>query len=186
MLDIPIVDAIVSDLTAHPDNPRTITDERMEALKHALVSDPDFLKVRPLIATEAGVVIAGNQRLRAAQELGWNTIPTVFMEMDEQTAALRALRDNHGYGEWDDAVLAPQLQRLKADNVDLALTGFKETDIERLLETLGPTSVSLPPAGEGGYQEQYGVIVICADEGEQERVFEKLTGDGYEVRIVVT
>ena len=40
--------------------------------------------------------------------------------------------------------------------------------------------------GDGRYKEQYGVIVICAGETEQEDVFEKLKAEGYSVRVVVT
>ncbi|MEW6210790.1 MAG: hypothetical protein AB1631_20665 [Acidobacteriota bacterium] len=49
-------------------------------------------------------------------------------------------------------------------------------------------------AGAGGnsdasgssYREQYGVIVICAGEAEQKKVFNRLKGLGYNCRVVVT
>lgn len=36
------------------------------------------------------------------------------------------------------------------------------------------------------YKEQYGVIVICKDETEQQEVYEKLAADGYECKVVTT
>ena len=36
------------------------------------------------------------------------------------------------------------------------------------------------------YKEQYGVIVICKDETEQQEVYEKLADDGYECKVVTT
>ena len=36
------------------------------------------------------------------------------------------------------------------------------------------------------YKEQFGVIVICENEKEQEAVYTKLAGDGYNVRVVKT
>lgn len=36
-------------LKPNPDNPRTITPERLEQLKSSLMSFPDMLKARPLI-----------------------------------------------------------------------------------------------------------------------------------------
>lgn len=36
------------------------------------------------------------------------------------------------------------------------------------------------------YKEQYGVIVICKDEGEQKEVYERLHSEGYECKVVTT
>lgn len=36
------------------------------------------------------------------------------------------------------------------------------------------------------YKEQYGVIVMCKDETEQQEVYEKLADDGYECKVVTT
>ena len=36
------------------------------------------------------------------------------------------------------------------------------------------------------YKEQYGVIVMCKDETEQQEVYEKLAADGYECKVVTT
>ena len=35
-------------------------------------------------------------------------------------------------------------------------------------------------------QNQYGVIIVCASESEQEQVFNKMQNDGYICKIVVT
>jgi len=39
---------------------------------------------------------------------------------------------------------------------------------------------------EFNYKEQFGVIVICQNEAEQEAVYTKLAGEGYNVRVVKT
>lgn len=36
------------------------------------------------------------------------------------------------------------------------------------------------------YREQYGVIVLCAGEAEQKRVYADLFGRGYKCKVVVT
>ncbi len=36
------------------------------------------------------------------------------------------------------------------------------------------------------YESQYGVIVMCKNETEQQSVFEKLTQDGFTCKVVVT
>ena len=96
-----------------PDNPRTISGERLEELKQALVADPEMLWARPLLALPDGTVIAGNQRLRAARELGWETIPVfVPSTSSRERARMWALRDNNAYGEWDEPALAELLAEL--------------------------------------------------------------------------
>lgn len=43
------------------------------------------------------------------------------------------------------------------------------------------------PVAPAGYEEQYGVIVICTDEADQHATYDRLLADGYaNVRVVVT
>ena len=41
-------------------------------------------------------------RLHAARELGWKTIPTVFVDVDDLTAATWTFLDNRQFGENDE------------------------------------------------------------------------------------
>ena len=93
-------------LRAWPENPRRISEARLEDLKRALLEDREMLAARPLLALPDGTVIAGNQRLRAARELGWSTIPVLTVDLDWERARLWALRDNNAYAEWDEPALA--------------------------------------------------------------------------------
>jgi ParB-like chromosome segregation protein Spo0J len=119
-----------------PGNPRRIAPARLEDLKRALVEDPEMLWARPLVALADGVVVCGNQRLLAARELGWETIPTLTAELDAERARLWALRDNASYGEWQEEALAELLAELAGEGVDLALTGFEPAELDRLLAGL--------------------------------------------------
>jgi ParB-like chromosome segregation protein Spo0J len=58
-----------------PGNPRTIRRDLSEELKRAMLADSEMLLVRLLLALPDGTVFAGNQRLLAARELGWQRIP---------------------------------------------------------------------------------------------------------------
>jgi DNA modification methylase len=119
-------------------NPRRIAPERLEDLKRSLVEDRLMLQARPLVALPDGTVMLGNQRLRAARELGWASLPVLYLDLDPSRAHLWALRDNNTYGEWDQAPLAELLAELRADGVDLALAGFADRDLNRLLASLKP------------------------------------------------
>jgi ParB-like chromosome segregation protein Spo0J len=91
-----VVQARVADLRCFERNPRRISPERLEALKRSLEEDREMLLARPLIALVDGRVICGNQRLLAAQQLGWRT---AYVELDDARARTWVLRDNNGYGE---------------------------------------------------------------------------------------
>jgi site-specific DNA-methyltransferase (adenine-specific) len=130
----------VAGLRPWPENPRRIRPERLADLKQTLVADREMLWARPLIALPDGTVICGNQRLLAAVELGWETIPTVTVELDRVRARLWALRDNNGFGEWDQPTLAVLLEELRLDGVELTLTGFGSGAIDEILAGI-PTLV---------------------------------------------
>src|SRR5438874_817747 len=96
-------------LRCWPGNPRSIRPERLEQLKQALAADPEMLRARPLLALPDGTVIAGNQRLFRARELGWETIPVLSVALEPERAKIWALRDNQSYGDWDEPALAELL-----------------------------------------------------------------------------
>ncbi len=62
-------------------NPRSIAPGSLERLKRSLAAEPQMLDARPVIALPDGTVVAGNMRLRAARELGWDAVPTVFVDL---------------------------------------------------------------------------------------------------------
>lgn len=147
---IEIREVPLDELRPHPRNPRTITDVRMAALIRDLEGDPGMLAMRPLIALPDGTVVGGNMRLAAAKELGWETIPVAFADMDDATAALRAIRDNVPYGEWEDRLLGEQLREIVelAGEDALLLTGLEDGRIEELMvpvEPPAPTEPAEPP-----------------------------------------
>ncbi len=92
----------VASLTPAPWNPRSIKDPRFQNLCRSLEADREFLWLRPILATADGTVFAGNMRLRSAQHLGWEEVPAVLVDIPEQLAKERAMRDNAQWGEWEE------------------------------------------------------------------------------------
>jgi DNA modification methylase len=175
----------LSALRPWPENPRRISPERLTQLKQAITADPEMLTARPLLALPDGTVIAGNQRLLAAQELGWQTIPVITVDLDEERARLWALRDNNPYGEWDEPTLAELLAELAADGTDLTLTGFADQDLNRILDQLNlPAEAdAVPPLPEGEPDSQLGQVyelgphrLACGDARDPE-LLARLLGD---------
>ena len=87
-------------------------------------------------------------------------------------------------GGWDMPATLEILSSLDS----LAGTGWDAAELERQTWSLDDiNSADLDESDPAGaYKEQYAVIVICADEAEQEKIYNELTGKGYTTRVVTT
>ena len=99
-------------------------------------------------------MIAGHGRLLAARKLGLAEVPVI--ELAHLTPAQKrayVIADNRLALDagWDDEMLALELAELSEAGFDLALTGFDDAEIERLLETIEGTE---PAAGENDGEPQ--------------------------------
>lgn len=113
----------ISELTLLENNPRQISKENFERLKKSLQRDPEFLKMRPVLCYPQDgklIIYAGNQRVRAAKDLGWTEIPVVIDEQANlEQIRQRILLDNVEFGEWDKDVLANNWEIEELKNLDL-------------------------------------------------------------------
>lgn len=91
-------------------NPRTIRDDDFKKLVQSIEANPDYFEARPLILSDRTgelVIIAGNQRYRAAKELKLKEVPTFLIkDLTEEREKEIIIRDNVSNGEWDWDVLA--------------------------------------------------------------------------------
>lgn len=120
-----------------PWNPRLIKDSRFKNLCKSLQADPDFMERRPILASSDGTIYGGNMRWRAAQHIGWETVPAIIDDIPEHLAKERALKDNNQFGEWQDQELAEVLVELQMGDSDLNLLGFDDKELHRLLDSVG-------------------------------------------------
>jgi DNA modification methylase len=131
----------VADLRPSDRNPRTISTDRLENLKRSLHDDRAFLDARPLLVNSypgrENVVIAGNMRLHAARELGWDEVPVLMVSVPPEIEAQWNLKDNNQWGDYDDGTLAEILHGLDASGADIGLLGFTSDEVERLLALVG-------------------------------------------------
>jgi ParB-like chromosome segregation protein Spo0J len=131
MTDIQLID--INKLTLLEDNPRTITKSQMDKLKKSIQEDPQFLHCRPILVNidDKGewIVYAGNQRVRAAIELEWATIPCVIEEdIPDHIMEKRMILDNKQMGAWnyDELVNFDTSLLLDAGFLEIELTGPEE------------------------------------------------------------
>ena len=91
-------------------NPRKITREQMKKLEQSIRDNPDYFEARPIILSDRTgkmVIIAGNQRVRAAAAIGMTEVPTVLLSgLSEEREREIIIRDNVSNGDWDYDVLA--------------------------------------------------------------------------------
>ena len=76
-------------------------------------------------------VIAGHGRILAAKEIGWETVPCVFIEgLTEEQRKAYILADNKltEMGEWNMDLVQQELAALADADFDISLTGF-DTDL---------------------------------------------------------
>jgi len=96
----------IQDVKPNPKNPRVIKDGKFQKLVQSIQDFPDMLNKRPLIVfTDVDgkyVVLGGNMRLKALNELKFKEIPVIVAdEWTEEQKAEFLIKDNVGFGEWD-------------------------------------------------------------------------------------
>lgn len=94
-----------------PKNPRQIRDFRFEKLKKSISDAPEMLSLRELIVFPHDgkfIIIAGNMRYRACQELKIKELPCKILDENTPVEKLReyAIKDNENFGEYDFDILA--------------------------------------------------------------------------------
>lgn len=95
----------LEELTHLDNNPRTISKANMDRLVKSIKNNSDYFEARPVICSDRTgklVIIAGNQRLRAAKIAGLSEVPTVILHgLSEEREKEITIRDNVELGEWD-------------------------------------------------------------------------------------
>lgn len=149
----------LTELKELPNNPRKITKEALETLKKSIKHNPDYFEARPIILSDRTgelVIIAGNQRYKAAKELGLDQAPTVTLKhLTEEREREIIIRDNVSNGDWDWDALANEWDEIQLVNWGLEI---KDLNIKLPDINLGdnsdrsvnkqPTKVVCPNCGE--------------------------------------
>jgi DNA modification methylase len=137
-------------LIPHARNARTHSEDQVAQIAGSIA---EFGFVNPVLVGDDGVIVAGHGRVLAARKLGLADAPVIVLShlTPTQRRALmiadNRIAENAG---WDDAMLGAELAALRDEDVDLALLGFDDTDIDRLLagtldEGDDPDDVPEPP-----------------------------------------
>jgi len=100
----------LKDIKPNPNNPRVLRDDKFQKLKQSITEFPKMLSLRPMVIDENNVVLGGNMRLRALQELGFTDVEDAWVkrssDLTEDEKKRFIIADNVAFGEWDWDTLA--------------------------------------------------------------------------------
>jgi hypothetical protein len=193
----------LSALKLNDGNPRIIKDFKFHQLVKSLLTFPEMLELREIVTDEAMMVLGGNMRLRALQHIAkmterdliqqlkqygredleeywiaWHDCPMESVKIargltDEQKKEFIA-KDNVAYGEWDSDMLANEwdMEDLKDWGVDIPVDWGNEAE-----KTINDKSDKLNVNG-------YKIEIELENEEQQEQLYNKLTEEGYQCRIL--
>jgi len=119
----------ISQIKPNPNNPRLIRDDKFTKLKKSIQEFPQMLEKRPLVCfTDTDgklVVLGGNMRLKAAQEIGLKELPVLLADdWTEEQKAEFLIKDNVGFGEWAWDELANEWDAEQLEEWGLDIPGF--------------------------------------------------------------
>ncbi len=140
----------VIDIKPYERNPR-LNDAAVEAVANSI---REFGFRQPIVVDGDGVIVVGHTRWKAAQRLGLERVPVhVAADLSEAQKKAYRIADNQtaSIATWDLELLPIELAELKELNIDLALLGFDQDELARLMNPnlkeglTDPDSVPEPP-----------------------------------------
>ena len=139
------------------------------------------------VITRDNVVVIGHGRRLAALKLGCK-MPVQVIDADAENLTEDDIRELRTADNLTNAETGFDLERLGEELGELDFEGF-EFDLGAigLGDIPGAVSDSYTAPREDSsfsYKEQYAVTVMCHDEADQRAVYERLTDEGYNCRVV--
>ena len=121
----------LKDLIPYANNPR-----KKQAIDKVASSIKEFGWQQPIVVDQDMVIVVGHTRYQAAQKLGLDKVPVqIATGLTEAQIKAYRLLDNRANQDalWDDDMLKIEVQDIDKMDIDLALTGFDEKELDKLL-----------------------------------------------------
>lgn len=123
-----IIEVPIEQLKPAEYNPRFMTEKQAKELEKSI---KEFGLVDPLIVNRhkgrENIVIGGHQRFKIASNLGFKTVPVVYVDLDEKKERELNLRLNKNLGDWDWDLLANfEIEELKE-------VGFSDEELDKFI-----------------------------------------------------
>ena len=168
----------IDKLIPYVNNARTHSDEKVAQIAASI---REFGFCNPVLVDKENNVIAGHGRLLAARKLEMDAVPTIRLEhLTEAQRKAYVLADNKLAlnAGWDDELLKIELGELMDMDFEVDLLGFSDEEMKKLFKDVDEK------IKDESFESQFSIIIDCSDESEQEMVYDQLTQEGYQCRVV--
>ncbi len=122
----------LSEIKPNPNNPRVLRDERFAKLKQSIQEFPKMMSLRPMVIDSGGIILGGNMRYRALQDLGFKEIQEDWVkraeELTEEEKQRFIIADNVGFGDWDWDALGNDWEAEQLTDWGLEIPGWAVQD----------------------------------------------------------
>jgi len=119
------------DIIPNTENPRIIKDDKFKKLVQSIKDFPEMLEIRPIVVNNEMMILGGNMRLKAIQEIGLKEVPIIKAEnLTEQQQREFLIKDNVGFGEWDWDALANDWDPSELNEWGLDVPNMDLTELE--------------------------------------------------------
>ena len=124
----------IDKLKPHPKNPRIHPDSAIEKLERSI---KEFGWTNPILVSKDGYILAGHARLKAANKVGLEEVPAIYLPLQGSKAEAYMIADNRLQEEsfWNIGQLNDLLIDLIGNDIDkLLAAGFEDYEIDRFLK----------------------------------------------------
>lgn len=177
----------IGELIPYINNPRQ-NDDAVDAVASSI---KNFGFKVPIVIDGKNEIINGHTRLKAAKKLGLDEVPVIVADdlTPEQIKAFRLADNKVGeLAEWDEDLLAIELEELENLDFDMEQFGFEELDFDEeneIIEDEFDEELPEEPKSKLGDVYQLGRHrLMCGDSTCQEHINQLLNGE--KVNIVYT
>lgn len=157
----------IDSVSPHPDNPRK---GNVGVIEESINENDWYGAI--VVQKSTGFIVAGNHRWLAAKARGATEIPAIFRDISDAKALRIMLVDNRSsdVATYDFELLDQLLRGLDS----LEGTGFDELLSEvQLDDEAEEEEEPLEPADDDDWVQQWGIILVCKDEAEQQEIYEE-------------
>ena len=126
----------IADLVPASYNPRKALkpgDKEYEKIKRSI---QEFGYCEPIIVNSDMTIIGGHQRVTVLQDLGYDEIDCIVIEIDKTKEKALNVALNKITGEWNKELLADLIADLQDSDFDVTFTGFDPPEIEQLMNSV--------------------------------------------------
>lgn len=169
----------IADLKELPGNPRTIKKDQFEKLKTSIKDNADYFEARPIILSDRTgelVILAGNQRYKAAKAIGLKEVPTILLpNLTEEREKEIIIRDNVENGDWDWDALANEWDANMLDSWGVDLPTDLKPQLE-IIEDEAPEPPTEPKSKLGEIYQLGEHRLMCGNATDAEQVAMLMNG----------